>query len=315
MGDLIKFILILTFEIPAIFVSILIFLHFAVHHESRSKLKNHGWFILLLVNFIQLTVDLPMPMSFYYINRIWPKTNAYCVWWTWFEFSLNTIGLFLMSWISIQRHLFIFYPQTIFGNTSKKWILHILPIILCLSWTPLFYFMIVVLSPYCVTIWDFNSVICGIPCYFTANFIGQFDFIFNIAFPVMIIMFANVTLIIRVIYQKRSRHQTIHRQRHRRMVLQLWIVSSLYMACWLPMTITQLIQITLMPSFMIDQLETILFIVYFTPLLLPIICLSVLPELLTKIRSFIRKSTRDNRVHVAAFNGQMKRTTAKITIQ
>jgi hypothetical protein len=248
------------------------------------------------------------------MNTVWPVSNAYCVWWTWYEFSVNTIGLFLMAWISIERHLLIFRPPAMFEVSWNKWIFHFIPIILCLIWTPIFYLVIVVISPFCTTVWDFDFVNCGTPCYFFANFFGQFDFIFNIAVPNVIIMLANVTLIIRVIYQKISRHQAVNWRRHRKMVLQLWIVSSLYMAFWLPMTITQLIQITVMPSFMIDQLETILFVVYFIPLLLPIICLSTQPELVKKIVDLIWKP-RLNVIGVVAFTPGTKQTTPNAIIR
>jgi hypothetical protein len=222
-----KFVLMLVLEIPAIIFSIVIFVHFALNRQARSQLKNHGWLVLLIVNFFQLVIDLPMPMSYCYENSVWPTSSAYCVWWTWCEFSLNTIGLFLMAWISIERHVLIFHQHAILQVSWKKWAFHFAPIILCLIWTPIFYIAVVVISPYCTTVWDFNLVNCGIPCYFTASFLGQFDFIFNIAVPVMVIMLANLTLAIRVTYQKVSRYQTINWRRHRKMVLQLWIVSSL----------------------------------------------------------------------------------------
>jgi hypothetical protein len=301
MDRMIKFISMLIFEIPAILLSIVIFAYFAMNRQARSKLKNHGWLVLLISNFIQLILDLPMPMSYFHSGGVWPESNAYCVWWTWCDFSLNAIGLFLMAWISLERHIIIFCPHAILQVPWKKWIFHFIPIILCLIWTPIFYLVIVVISPFCTNEWDFNVLICGAPCYFTANFLGPFDFIFNLAFPVMIIMFANLTLIIRVIYEKISRQQTINWRRHRKMVLQLWIVSSLYMGFWLPFTITQLIQITVMPSFMIDQVETMLFFVYFIPLLLPMICLSALPELVKKISNMIALS-QANVIGVVTFN-------------
>ncbi len=123
--------------------------------------------------------------------------------------------------------------------------------------------VVVVISPNCTTIWNFNFLNCGYPCYFTTNSLGQFDFIFNIAFPILMIIVANLTLIIRIIYRKISHHQGINWKRHRKMVIQLWIISSLYMAFWLPLVIMQTIQVTVMPSFMIDQTETIMFLVYF----------------------------------------------------
>ena len=293
MNHTVKFSLMLTLEIPAILISTLIFVHYALNRQVRSKLENHGWFVLLTVNSLLLVVDLPMAMSFYLQHGIWPALDSYCIWWTWFEFSLNTIGLFLMAWISVERHIFIFQPRAMTQGRWRKWMFHYTPIVLCLLWTPIFYMVIVVVSPFCTTVWDFNAVICGVPCYLTVDFLGQFDFIFNIASPIIIMMLANVALVIRVIRQKRALHQAINWRHHRRMVLQLWIVSSLYMAFWFPLTVTQFVQITVMPSFMIDQLETILFLVYFTPLFLPMICLSTLPELVKTMMAVVKRAKRN----------------------
>ncbi|CAF2684220.1 unnamed protein product [Rotaria sp. Silwood2] len=237
----------------------------------------------------QLLMDLPMPMSYYYMEIVWPQSYPYCVWWTWCEFSLNAISLFLMTWISIERHMLIFQPNTMLQKPWKKWMFHFIPIILCFIYTPTLYFVLVVVSPFCTTLWDYNYLNCGPPCYFTTNFLGQFDFIFNVAIPVFIITLANLALLIRIIYQKMSRNQIIRWQRHRKMLLQLWIVSSLYMGCWLPVTIVWIVQTTVMPSFMADQMDIILFLIYLIPLFLPIICLSTLPDLVKKIVNSVAK--------------------------
>ncbi len=98
-----------------------------------------------------------------------------------------------------------------------------------------------------------------------------------------------------MIYEKISRHQVVHWRRHYKMAFQLWFISSLYLACWLPLALTQLIRITAMSSFMIDQRETIVFLVYFIPLLLPVVCLGVFPEIINSIRTAVGRQTR-NRV-------------------
>ncbi|CAF1490035.1 unnamed protein product [Adineta steineri] len=234
-----------------------------------------------------------MPMSYYYLNYIWPSTNAYCVWWTWCEFSLSTIGLYLMAWISIERHLLIFHEHTIFQVRWKKWIFHFIPIAFSLMWAPLFFLFLVVIHPFCTNVWIFNLPLCGFPCYAENKILHKFDFIFNILFPILIIMLANVTLIIRVLYQKMSRQRVINWRRHLKMMLQLWIVSSLYMGFWLPLVITLFIEMTTQPLFMINQLETMQFAPYFVPLFLPMktgVLLSKLQSNLTKILpSFIQK--------------------------
>ncbi|CAF2633860.1 unnamed protein product [Rotaria sp. Silwood2] len=84
-----------------------------------------------------------------------------------------------------------------------------------------------------------------------------------------------------------SHNQIIRWRNHRKMVIQLWIISSLYMACWLPVTIVSLIQITVIPSFMADQMDIISFAIYLIPLFLPLICLSTLPDLIQKILNTI----------------------------
>ena len=314
MDHLTKFILMLILEIPAILLSILILIYFAMNRHARSKPKNHGWIVLLIVNFVQLIFDLPMPISYFHLNDVWPASNAYCAWWIWCEFSVNAIGLFLMSWISIERHLFIFHSHATLRRYWRKWVFHYIPIILCLIWAPVFFFVVVIIHPYCTNEWDFSSLTCGIPCYFTINILVQFDFIFDIVFPITMIMFANLTLVIRVIYQKMSRHQVVNWRRHRRMVLQLWIVSSLYIGFWLPATITQLVQMTVMPSFMTNHLETMQFAIYLIPLLLPIICLSVLPELMKKLKTIIA-TPQTNVVGVVTFNRGVGQTATIVTIR
>ncbi|CAF0999399.1 unnamed protein product [Adineta steineri] len=290
-----RFIPMVVLEIPAISVSVILFVYFALNRPVSAQLKNHGWIILLIVNFLQLTLQLPMPMSFYYLNYVSPATNGYCVWWTYCEYSLNAAGLFLNAWISVERHLIIFHAHQVFDKRWKRWIFHFIPIIFCLFWAPLFYFIVVVINPWCTNVWDYNRLLCGFPCYYEDAALSEFAFLFNIILPIVTIILANITLVIRVIYQKMSRQQGVNWRRHRRMVLQLWVMSSLHLGLWLPLVSTTLIETTVQPSFMINQLETMRFAPYFIPLFLPMICLSSQPELVSKMKNLIR-IRRMNRV-------------------
>ncbi len=230
MQDIVKFVLLLVFEIPAIFVSIPIFIYFITHHVDRSKPKNHVWLVLLVVTFLQLIINLPMPMSFYYLGQIWPATNAYCVWWTWYEYSTIAMSLILTAWASIERHFFIFHPTFMLGAPWKKWMFHLGPIILCILCPALWYMVLVVISPMCTSVWDFDSVICSLPCYETTDdgIYGIIDTILAIVIPLIALILANMILIVRVIYMRISRHQVVNWRRHRKMAFQLWLISSLY---------------------------------------------------------------------------------------
>ncbi|CAF0942170.1 unnamed protein product [Adineta steineri] len=255
-----------------------------------------------------------MPMSYYYLNYIWPATNGYCVWWTYCEYSLNAAGLFLTAWISVERHLLIFHAHRVFRKRWKKWIFHFIPIVFCLIWAPVFYFVIVVISPWCTNLWDFNRILCGFPCYYGIEALNQFVFLFAIILPIVTIILANITLVIRVIYQKMSRQQGVNWRRHRKMVLQLLIISSFHLAIWLPLVSTLLIEMTVQPSFMINQLETMQFAPYFIPLFLPMICLSSQPELISKIKNLIRMRPM-NRVSGVTYNRNAVRPLTIATVR
>jgi hypothetical protein len=301
MQNKVKFLLLIIFQIPAIFISIIIFLYFTIDRIARAKPRNHIWLVLLTLNFFYLITDLPLSMSYFYQGKVWPESNAYCIWWAWYEFSLNNTGLYLMAWASIERHLLIFHPQTIMHIQWKKWVFHFIPIALCFIWISTFNFVVIVISPDCINKWNFNDYICGLPCIFTTNSVvySMISYIVNVVFPLSVITVANIALIIRVIYEKISHHQTVHWRRQRKMASQLWLISSLYLACWLPLTISHLILVTVSPSFLLKQIETTFFLVYFVPLLLPIVCLNTFPELIDKFRQIIRRRMRMNRIGVS----------------
>ncbi|CAF1461130.1 unnamed protein product [Adineta steineri] len=301
MDPTLKFILLLVFQVPAILVSIIIFIYFASDRNARSKPKNHIWLILLILNFLYLISDLPMSMSYYYQGKIWVKNDGYCVWWNWYESSLDFLGLYLMAWASIERHFFIFHSQTIMRVRWKMWMAHYIPIFLCFAWVLIFDFVFIVTPPICVNTWYFDLHMCGAPCFYTTynGYYAIVEFIVNVVAPLGVITFANIFLIIRVIYQKIIHHQAVNWRRHRKMTFQLWLISSVYLAFWLPNTLSNIIRMTIMPTFFIDEADTMLFIVYFIPVLLPVVCLNTYPELLRKINELIRRRRARNRVGIS----------------
>ena len=311
MNRFVKFITLISLQIPAIILSIFIFIHLFTNHRARLKPHKRSWCVLLLVNFFQLTTDIPMSLSYYYHGIVQPMSNIYCTWWTWYSFTLLGIGLFLMAWISVERHILIFAPQGILQVPKNRWLIQTIPLILCILWPVVFYAVSVVISPRCSTPWDFNLVMCGTPCYFTVEFIGKFDFIFNIVLPISIVVFANIGLILRLICKKILIRKVLHWHKHRKMTLQLWIISSLYMGFWLPVTIVQLVQITGSPSFMIDTIETLLFILYFIPVFLPILSLNVFPEL---IKILIERFKRPRQIQIVPTSFSIDRKHHRMTL-
>lgn len=271
-----KFALMISFQMSSILISLVIFLSFALNRPLRVETRNHSLLLLLIINFIQVITSLPMPISFFRLNGlVQPATSAYCTWWIWYEFSLNTINVMLMAWISIERHLLIFHSPFIQAiGVSKRRILHIGPLIFCTAWGPMFYLITVVISPMCVSKWYFDSLLCGLPCYLLSNW-GTLDIFVNAIGPAFIVFLSNLALFLRVVHQNRSmiRRAENNWRRGRKMASQLGLISLLYLAVWFPLSIIQLGLIYISTTFLLNYLDFFNFLVYFVPLLLPMIYL------------------------------------------
>ena len=76
-------------------------------------------------------------------------------------------------------------------------------------------------------------------------------------------------------------------QRQRKMAFQLGIISFVYLVVWIPLSIAQLGQIYIDPTFLLEQLDTFNFLVYIVPLILPMVCLISMPEIIKKFKTLI----------------------------
>jgi hypothetical protein len=103
----VKFSLLLALQIPAIILSLLIFVFFYKHHAALRALQNQALLILLIVNFIQLSFDLPFSLHFYHLGYVSPRTSTYCTWWNFFSFTLYVTSEYLIALhaTSFQSHL------------------------------------------------------------------------------------------------------------------------------------------------------------------------------------------------------------------
>lgn len=293
----IKFAVLLTLQIPSLMISILIFAYFGYYRTTTVKSYNRSILLLLLINFLQVTTDLPMVINFYRLDGIVaPAVSAYCTWWVWFEFSLNTINGFLMAWISVERHLLIFHSHFMRGaGTWKRFLLKICPLVICSLWGPIYYLLAVVISPMCTSDWYFDSLLCGVPCYLMTSW-GTFDLFFDVIFPVLTIFLTNLALFLRVVYRKTmviGRTQN-NWKRQQKLAIQLGMISFVYLAVWVPVSIAQLGQIYVSPSFLAQELDTFNFLVYIVPLILPFLCLMSMPELIQTLKKILFPRTMRN---------------------
>jgi len=275
----IKFCIALALQIPAIIICLLIFTFFILHQRILRKLQHQALLLLFIVNFIQLTLNLPMAIDFYRLNRINPPTITYCKWWAFLESTLDVTNEFLVTTIAIQRHILIF-QSALLNVRRTRYLIYYSPLLACITYPFIFYMFAVVFYPCDETQWDFTGIVCGdTTCFLASEILATYDWVVDTAAPMVVIILSNTALLIRVIKQKHRRQQVISWAKQRRMTLQLLSISSLYLVTWLPNIIVGIIQ-QVKPSDSLQQIEDdyISDLTYLICLLLPWISIGLIPE-------------------------------------
>jgi hypothetical protein len=179
------------------------------------------------------------------------QTYTFCVVWSWWDDSTLAVSLHLVTWCCIERHLFVFHSQMM----KKKWcliLLHYIPLIICLLYTPVFYAIVEFFPTTCTNVWDYSLLTCGSACYAFDPFLGAYDWLFNYATPTLIILLSNIFLFCRIIWQKIKRQRPVQWSRQRRLIIQLVFISLLYLILLLPAVIVGVIEALWSPTFLID---------------------------------------------------------------
>ncbi len=114
---------------------------------------------------------------------------------------------------------------------------------LCIIYPMLLYLSLVVIYPCDGTLWNFTLNLYGLAnCFLVYNrILAIVDWVRDGGLPLILISIANISLVIRVVWQKNRRHQIISWQKQRHMTLQLLSISCLYLIGWFPNTIFAII--------------------------------------------------------------------------
>lgn len=290
-----QFILLLIVELPALFCTIILFIYLSYSWQTLIKqaLRNHVLLILVILSLLYMTLDLPFSINSYRLGFDQPRDKSFCLWWYFLDYTLIIASIFLTAIASVQRHILIFHAHW-FYSKRVKYLLHFLPIFLCLIYPILFYLSTIIFYP-CEQSDDNESLYCSQPCYTDSFALFNFDWIINTALPLLTIMFANFTLIIRVIRSMRKirrRRQSLTWKRQRKLTLQLLSLSYIYVLGWAPSTIVSIIQSFAQPNLLEDipQLEYCDFLTFFVCPLQSLICVLSLPELRKSVKRLFRRS-------------------------
>ena len=278
---------------------ILVILAFSLSHwyiVITKSLHHHAVLLLIVLSFLYTSFDLPFSINYFRLGYHPYRSIPFCLWWYWLDYSLIAMSLFLTATASIQRHILIFHSQWLNVRRTRI-LLHYIPLIISLAYPALFYIVLMFLYP-CEVYFDSSVGWCAYPCYLDNILLYNVDWLVNNILPVFTIALANLTLVIRVIRSMRkirhSQSQTWKRQK--RLTLQLFAFSFLYVIVFVPTCLLAIIRVLALPNLYVETpgLYYMYHMIYFVCPIQSFLCIFALPELMNFIKRLFRRLFRQS---------------------
>ena len=230
----IEFSLFLVGEFCSIPCYIFVMYYFLIHKTLRRALHNHVIILLLIYNFLDLTIDLSLTMAYSLRGFVTPFSPMICLLWQFVDHAIWYGSISLMFWASVERHILVFHSHLLRSKRGRC-VAHYIPLSFFTLYTPLLYFYLIVLYP-CDRIFLDQSLRCGLPCYFDVAPIWfiYYDSLANYVIPVLLIALFNTFLVLRFCKQKTHITKTVNWYRCRKMIIQLTLISVCYLVFDLP---------------------------------------------------------------------------------
>ncbi|CAF1304965.1 unnamed protein product [Adineta steineri] len=287
--QIVRFWVFLVSNILSLICCLFVLYQFLFDSNLRHGLHNHAIIIVLFMCLITNLTTVPWLMYLALYGVAWIQTPTFCMIWKFFDTAPYTTIAKLVGWASVERHILIFHDQWV-STKKKRFFIHYLPLI---------FIVLYGIVVYGITI-PMNS--CNRPFYYFIPFCNYYSCIYDsVAFSLyefmtggilcsVLIGFGSTFLVLRVIIRKRHlQQQQIQWRKHRKMILQLLSVSSLFIVLYLPPIILATAHKVGVPSYVGAQyaLYSVLFSYYIT-FLFPFTCLSTIPQLGTRIKNIFR---------------------------
>ena len=274
-----------TLMVISILCYIFVFYHFLATASIRRALNNHVIILLLITYAIQTVFDTPLHLDYFRTGIYWPPTLNYCFFLLMMDYILYEIGMQLMLWASIERHILIFHPA-LFNTRARLLIGHYLPLSFCCVYPTVYYTYFILFYP-CESYYDMSTFSCVGACFlWTNSAMAYYELIANGFLPVCLVALFSMTLIGRVLWKKRQMGRQMTWRKNRKMTIQLLGISTTFLIFNFGYFTIALVQMVRDPSF--GQSVTIWFFavnVCAPQLVFPFLCLSTLSNLGKKLKS------------------------------
>ena len=288
-----RFWLLLIFDIPSIICSVFVLYHLLINRKSRYALHNHTVILLLFIALLFQLTDIPWYLDFIQKGSVLPAIPVRClVWWLVNLGFYNTAAL-VLAWTSIERHILVFHDRWI-STRKKRFFVHYLPLIVLISYS-IIYYTIVIFFPPCQHTFIYTLPVCAAsPCHLFHRFLGLWEMGVHGCLSTIFVAFFSLALLVRVIVYKRRRHRVFRWKFYRKMTIQLLSISALYLLLNFPIMIMSVAHLCGLPADIgVEAQQITFFLTYWVMFLLPFVTLCSIPGLKKKFSKifFLKQKT------------------------
>ena len=231
--------------------------------------------------------------SYYARGHVTPKSEYFCYIWQCIGSTVTACIIWCKAIFTLERYIFVFNPNLIRSNRQQL-IFHHIPLVLINFYLVIFYSLSTALYD-CHAELDYNEIMCGKPCLDLDGSVANFNWLFNILFPVFVIIFGSIIILIRVLWTRREMQRNLRNwSKNWKMIIQLLGIAIVYTIVWPPLAIILLIKQSHEDHSHIATVEDQLyFLTYLCEFTVPIVAIFLSPEILPKLcRRFQPTTTR-----------------------
>ncbi|CAF3892233.1 unnamed protein product, partial [Rotaria sordida] len=159
----IKFNILLGVHVPSFICYVFIIVYILTHKNLRSAPNNYSLLFLLILQFFGNAINIPLLLYFYKCGRVLFNNIVFCYIWIFLDRNIWSICIMLVAWASFERHILVFYRH-FFRTKWKNICLHYAPPFIIIIYYVCYFLYVNIFYP-CERSFDFQSPLCGPPCY------------------------------------------------------------------------------------------------------------------------------------------------------
>ncbi|CAF1614663.1 unnamed protein product [Rotaria magnacalcarata] len=289
----IQFSLFILFMVPSILCALYVIYNVIKIRSFRKRFQNQTLIILVCVILLDIICNLSITLSFYGHGSIGIQTIFFCELWEFLDYIFAAIIVWYTAIFTLERYMLVFYSNLL-RSPKQKLIFHYVPIITIAVYLFVFY-LLTTFVLVCSSAFTYNMHLCGIQCLDQQNAVSTFNWLFNILFPVFVVIVGSLLLLVHVLWRRREMQRNLGNwSKNWRMIVQLLGIAIVYVIVWCPLICISLFSILFYHNDLIDQIEHYMYFTsYLCNIIIPIVAVFLTPELMQKLRGRTRPGTID----------------------